>query len=83
MTRTRRRPTGWADDRIPKGFVSKRAAARLLKVSTVTIDRWSRAYSPNGGWHHLPILTRYTHPGYPYTLFDLDEVTKLNGETAA
>lgn len=73
------RPPGWADDRIPPGFVSKREAAARLRVATVTIDRWSREQSAD--WPHPQLLTRYYHPGYPYTLFDIDEITKIQEGT--
>jgi hypothetical protein len=78
MTRTTTvtRTKGWADDRIPDGFVNKESAARLLGVSTVTIDRWSRPFDPPV-WMHDPALPRYRAPGYPYTLFARDDIDAL------
>lgn len=66
------RPPGWADERIPAGYVSKAHAATLLGVSTVTIDRWSRPSED------APKLTRYEATGgYPYTLFKLSQIEKI------
>lgn len=73
------RPPGWADERIPAGYVSKAHAATLLGVSTVTIDRWSRPGPEiRDGRLIMPKLTRYQATGgYPYTLFNRSEIMEL------
>jgi len=69
------RPPGWADERIPSGYVSKAAAARMLGISTVTLDRWSRRTETNPE----PPITRYhaLTGGYPYTMFKRSEINEL------
>lgn len=63
--------------------MSKATAARMLGISTVTLDRWSRPFNPNGGWPHEPVITRYAaNGGYPYTLFKRSDIADLKRSSA-